>query len=249
MESRFSDQHPDVIKTRSEIAKLEARINAQPEKETGKNKGAMADNQAYINLSSQLAGVETEIDSARAQLKELNQKRDQYRRRIDTSPKVDEVYKALLAERNNTQLKYDDLMKKTLEARVAQGLEKGQMGERFTLIDPARLPEKPVRPNVPAVLLIGLILGIGSGVGFASFKEYADQSVKNARELAGAVNLPVLASLPEIVTWEEKKLARETRRYLLIAVGVAFVLGIMIVHFFVMDLDVLWARVMRRLFI
>jgi capsular polysaccharide biosynthesis protein len=61
-------------------------------------------------------------------------------------------------------------MKKFMEARVAHGLEKGQMGERFTLIDPARLPEKPVRPNRPAILLIGLFLGIGAGVGTASLQ-------------------------------------------------------------------------------
>ena len=249
MESRFSDQHPDVIKTRAEIAKLEQRISNQPGKLTGKRAAEMNDNQAYINLASQLAGVETEIDSARRQIRDLNAKRDQYRRRIDTSPKVDEVYKTLLTERNNTQLKYDDLMKKSLEAKVAQGLEKGQMGERFTLIDPARLPEKPVRPNVPAILLIGLILGIGSGVGAASFREYTDQSVRDAKELAREIKLPVLASLPEIVTWEDRKQEKLMRRYVLIGIGVAVLLGILIVHFFVMDLDVVWAKVMRRIFI
>ena len=69
-------------------------------------------------------------------------------------------------------------MKRVMEAKVSQGLEKEQMGEKFTLIDPARLPEKPVKPNVPAVLLIGLFLGIGAGVGNVSLKEAGDQSVE-----------------------------------------------------------------------
>jgi len=44
-----------------------------------------------------------------------------YSRRLEMSPRVDEGYKNLLVERNNTQLKYDDLMKKFMEARVAHG--------------------------------------------------------------------------------------------------------------------------------
>ena len=61
----------------------------------------------------------------------------------------------LFSERRNTQAKLDDLMRKSMEARVAYGLEQEQKGERFTLIDPARLPEKPHKPNRLAIVLIG----------------------------------------------------------------------------------------------
>jgi len=47
----------------------------------------------------------------------------------------------MLNERDNTKAKYDDLMRKHMDSRVAYGLEKDQKGERFTLIEPARLPE------------------------------------------------------------------------------------------------------------
>ena len=77
----------------------------------------------------------------------------EFRRRIETGPKVEEAYKALTIERDNTQAKYDDLMQKLMEARVSQGLEKEQMGERFTLIEPANLPQKPIKPNRLAIAL------------------------------------------------------------------------------------------------
>ena len=108
-----------------------------------------------------------------------------------------------MTQRNNLQAKYDDLTKKYMESKVASGLEKGQMGERFTLIDAARLPEKPVCPNIPAILLIGLVLGIGAGVGSAALKEFSDQSVRTAGALSSALGLPVLAVIPDIVTAED----------------------------------------------
>jgi predicted nucleic acid-binding Zn ribbon protein len=160
---------------------------------------------------------------------------------------VEEGYKNLLVERNNTQLKYDDLMKKFMEARVAHGLEKGQMGERFTLIDPARLPEKPVKPNRPVVLLIGLLLGIGAGVGTASLQETTDKSTRTSEDLATNFPFPVLSEIPEIITLQDER--RRKRRFKIIAgvVILSLVIVVMIVHFLVMDLDVLWARLSRYL--
>ena len=205
------------------------------------------DNPAYITVSSQLASTQSEIASIKKQMAMAERKRDEYRRRIQSSPRVEEGYRALIGERNNLQSKYDDLMKKYMETKVASGLEKGQMGERFTLIDPPRLPEKPVRPNIPAILLIGCFLGIGGGVGAASLREYSDQSVRSARQVTAVTSVPVLATIPEIVTWEDRVRSTIRRKRVIVGVVLALVIGVMAFHFFIMDLDVAWARMMRKL--
>jgi hypothetical protein len=163
------------------------------------------------------------------------------------SPRVEEGYKNLMAARNNTQLKYDDLMKKYMEAKVAGGLEKGQMGERFTLIDPARLPEKPVRPNRPAILLIGLLLGIGAGVGTASLQETSDHTAHGSQDLVKAFPFPVLAEIPDIITEEDEQGRRKRMKIIIGMASLSLVILVLIVQFFVMDLDVLWARTVRYL--
>jgi succinoglycan biosynthesis transport protein ExoP len=239
--SRYSDAYPDVIKTKAEIAEMEKRVKppvAAPDK---------SPNPAYITLSAQLAGIQSDIDSVKRQIGDLNKQVKDMRYRTAATPKVEEDLKALLIDRNNTQLKYDDLMKKLMESRVAQGLEKGQLGERFSLVDPARLPEKPISPNRLAIILIGLLLGIGSGVGTASLREFADQSARNPEELERATGLPVLATIPRIVTCGESR--KQLHRKILIYVGIVLAIcaGLALLHFYVMDLDVLWARLMRKL--
>jgi succinoglycan biosynthesis transport protein ExoP len=104
-----------------------------------------------------------------------------------------------------------------------------------------------VFPNIPAILLIGLVLGIGAGVGSAALKEMSDQSVRTAGALADTLGLPVLAVIPDIVTTEDTAEDRQQRKQILIGVAVVVVVAILIFHFFVMDLDVLWARMMRRM--
>jgi polysaccharide biosynthesis transport protein len=243
LQSRFTDEYPDVIKTKAEIADLEKKLKA-----TGQTPiDNKPDNPAYVTLSAQLASTRSEIESVKRQISSAQAKRNDYHRRIALSPKVEEGYRVLMTQRNNLQAKYDDLTKKYMESKVASGLEKGQMGERFTLIDAARLPEKPVFPNIPAILLIGVVLGIGAGVGSAALKEFSDQSVRTAGALSSALGLPVLAVIPDIVSAEEAAQDTRQRKEILIGVAVVIVCAVIIFHFFVMDLDILWAKIMRRM--
>lgn len=242
LRNRYSDEYPDVKKVKSDIATLEKQLKA-----TGRDSLTKPDNPAYVTLSSQLASTRSEFDSTRRQIAMLQGRQDGYRGRIAASPRVEEGYKTLLSERNNLQLKYDDLMKKYMEAKVAHGLEKEQMGEKFTIIDVARLPEKPVSPNVPAILLIGLILGVGAGVGAASLQEFGDNTARTPEELSKATGFPVLAGIPEIVTWQEVK-RKNPKRTLIIAGSLAGLLVLLLIfHFFIMDLDIFWAKVLRKL--
>jgi len=121
------------------------------------------------------------------------------------------------------------------------------LGERFTLIDPARMPERPVRPNIPAILLIGLFLGIGSGVGAASLREYFDQSVRSGEALTKATGFPVLASIPEFLNQEDLDRIRRKRIAWIVSPLVMIVVGVVVFHYFIMDLDVFWAKLSRRL--
>jgi polysaccharide chain length determinant protein (PEP-CTERM system associated) len=253
LESRYSDEYPDVKKTRMDVAALEKRIALLPPENQAAPKKALTsvadqpNNPAYVALASQLSGVQSDIESAKRQITELQKRREDYVRRTEASPRVEETYKTLMAERTNTETKYQDLMKRVMEAKVSQGLEKEQMGEKFTLIDPARMPEKPVKPNVAAVLLIGLFLGIGAGVGNVSLKEANDQSVRGAGQLTAATGYPVLATIPRIITENDRRRGRARHIKILITLVVAVAAMVLLFHFYVMDLEVFWARLSRRL--
>jgi polysaccharide chain length determinant protein (PEP-CTERM system associated) len=244
LQTRFSDQYPDVIKTRAEIAELEKNLSKKDQ--TSKQKNDQPDNPAYITLASQLSSTQADMASIQRQIREAEKTADMYRRRITDTPKVEETYKAILIERDNTQKKYNDLMGKHMEAKVAQGLEKEQKGERFTLIDPARLPETPDKPNRLAIMLIGVVLGLGAGVGWASLREFTDLSIRDSESLALATSFPVLASIPEIKTREDLEREKKKRIAVIIGVVLCIAAGLLVFHFFVMDLNVFWAKLMRK---
>jgi len=242
LKTRLTDEHPDVIKTKSELADLLKQLRSSG-RDTADNK---PDNVAYVTLASQLAGIQSEIDTAKRQITIFTKKRDDYRKRVAATPGVEEGFRALLDDRNHYQLKFDDLTRKYLESKTSHGLEKEQKGERFSLIDAARLPEKPVSPNIPAILLIGLVLGIGSGAGMAALREQNDHTARTPEQLCLATSLPVLACIPEIFTWQDLDRRRVRRRYTFVGLLVVLVLVPLAFQFLVMDLDVFWARLLRR---
>ena len=245
LKTKYSDVFPDVIKTTQEIGKLREKIES--DQTDSDAKGAPPENPAYVQIASQLSAVQADMGTVQRQIAELAQRAALYRLRIEQTPRVEEQYNDLVSQRNNMRAKTNDLMQKLMEARVAHGLEKGQKGERFTLIDPARFPERPFKPNRLAILLIGIVLGTGAGVGFGALREFTDHSVRKPEALALATGIPVLASIPEIVTAKDRR--RKWIRRALWAVSIMALVagGIAFFHFFVMDLDVFWAKLMRKL--
>ena len=245
LKTRFTDDYPDVKKTQREIAELKKRIADKAE--TPDNQKEAPDNTAYITLASQLASTRAEIESLNQQKADLAAKAEDYRLRIENTPKIEQEYNSMILDRNNTQAKYEDLLRKVMEANVALGLEKEQKGERFTLIDPARMPEKPYKPNRLAIMLIGVVLGVGAGVGFAALREFSDQAIHNSEGLAKVSALPILVTIPDILTPADLKKRRTKRMAWGVATVVGLVACVFAFHLWVMDLNVFWAKVMRKI--
>ena len=168
-----------------------------------------------------------------------------YRQRLEEAPKVEQEYLALTRDYQNATSKHQEVMNKILEARISEGMEEHQKGEKFTLIDPASFPEKPVSPKRWLIFLAGVIMSLGAGFGTVALVEHLDHSVKSSDELARLTGLPVLGSIIRIQTSEDITRARRKRKLIWAVTGFSLVMGLALFHFFYMDLWVLTARLLR----
>jgi succinoglycan biosynthesis transport protein ExoP len=107
-----------------------------------------------------------------------------------------------------------------MDSRVAQGLEKGQKGERFRMVESPRMPLKPYKPNRMAIIFIGLVLGIGTGIGTASLREFMDDRIYGMAAIQSVTGFPVLVAIPVIVTTKDRAL--KYRRRIMVLCGLAF---------------------------
>lgn len=188
LRSRYTERHPDVVLTKKRIADLEKN------KET---RGVKNDPR-YRSLHNALALTDMEIKRLRVEGEKLRSQMGQYRGRIEGTTNREQEMAAMLQEYNNTRLLYDTLIKKSEDAQQAENLERRQKGEQFRVIDPARIPEKPVQPDIPKVLLIGLLAGLGCGFGVIFVREQLDRSFRDPEDAEVTLGLKVLANIPKI---------------------------------------------------
>jgi len=128
-----------------------------------------------------------------------------YQIRIEETPKREQELLSTRRDYENLQELYNSLLERKLEAEIAVSMEKKQKGEQFKVIDPAKIPSRPVEPDVMQIILLTLVLGLGLGGGLAYMMEAMDTSFKTTDEIEDELQLPVLVSMPIRYSEKEEK--------------------------------------------
>ena len=244
---RYSVDHPDVKRLERLVTGIQQSLKDAPKVGSGSVPVAnKPDNPVYIQLKGQIDALATERDSMKRQVAGLRGRLTDFERRLTLSPEVERQYAALARDYENARVKYQEVRAKQMEAQVSQNLEAERKGERFTLIDPALPPERPVSPNRPLILILGLVLSLVAAAAAALMANAMDSSVRSAGDLRRLLGVDPLVVLPSLVTAEVLAARGERLRKVLISVAVAVPVFLLLVNFLFMPLDVLLIVLARR---
>ncbi len=220
----YTEKHPDVVKAKLEIAEIKQQL--------AKGEAAEAENEAPQSFAEQNAQAELRratlrIQAAQEEIDRLQARADELQQLLIETPAVAEQLEALEREYRHLFESYQDFSNRRLEAMVQAQLERRQLGEQFRVLEPAFAAPKPSSPDRPMIVVLGFVLGLALGTGLALLLESFDSSVHTARQLQTSLNLPVLASIPQI--WLESDRAALRRRRIRTALGtVALVVFVLI---------------------
>ncbi|MGA6828425.1 Wzz/FepE/Etk N-terminal domain-containing protein [Nitrospira sp. NS4] len=243
---RLGEAHPDVVRSQGVVASLERELQAATAKPQ-KLSSVKPENPAYINIQSQLASTTASLQSLEAARGDLKRRMAEYAKRVETTPTVEPEYLDLVRDRDNSVRKYQEITSRLMEAQVSGELEVQRKGERFSLINPPELPEKPDRPNRLAIVLLGAFLAVAGGVGTGMAADNVDRTIHTAEQLARAMGTAPLAVIPYLPSEDEvAHLVRRRAAFGLAGLGV-LVVGAVILHLAWMPLDVLWYSIWRKL--
>jgi polysaccharide biosynthesis transport protein len=193
LRARYTEEHPDVQSLRTRIARLESRV-------------ALADSVATDVAVDSASSVNREqLERAKAEVRKLEDRRADLesrvtalRARVEETPRTEQDLANLKRDYDNLNENYTALLGKQLEAQMAGRLEQRWKGDRFRMLDPANLPEKPYFPKPVPVVGLGAILGLLVGLGAALVAEYMDPTIKDAEDLEAFLEYPVLARIPRL---------------------------------------------------
>jgi len=246
LQERYSESHPDVVKQQQRVNKLSNELSkkASQEDSSGKDDQGSA---LYITLSSQLRSTQHKIDFLYEFKQELQEKIQELQENIDKTPLVEKEYYDLGRMRQTSLNKYAEMESKYRSAKLAQTLEEEQKGETFTLIEPPIAPEKPEKPNRKKIAVMGMGLGLGVGLVLVVLLELMNEVIRGAKALERHTGMQAIVVIPYIETPLDRVLRSRRKKLIVIVLVVLFILAIAITHFFVMPLDVIWAKAMMKM--
>lgn len=201
MELHLTPQHPDILQAKANIAKLEKK--AEMEARSGGLSGARTPAEALRqsrmrDLQSQIQLVDRQIANKAKEQDQLRTSSAEYRRRLDAVPLHEAELTALTRDYDTLKKLYSDLLDRKEKAKMAANLERKEVGERFKVLDPARVPEKRISPNRTMMTLIGFAAGLVLGIALAALIEVRDSSLRSDDDVEASLGLPVLAVVPTV---------------------------------------------------
>lgn len=239
LSSRYTEQHPDVIRQKQRLSEIESKIRlakqefsqkqasveaAAFEKESEEDVPATPEDAALFELKSQRKELVKEIGIYEEDIANINKQIELYEERVENTPKREQDLMSLRRGYGDIQRAYSEMLARKLEAQIAVNMERKQKGQKFRIVDRATLPQKPVSPDPKMLFILFVGAGFAVGGGIIFLLEFIDSSLKIPEDIETDLELPVLATIPRIYTRKEKRM-RILDRFLSLGVSaVAFVM-------------------------
>jgi polysaccharide biosynthesis transport protein len=170
--SRLGSANPKLADERASLTAIDEQIKAEVARI-----GKRAEND-YRSAQSVEASLQGVYNQQRAAASQLN----------------DKAIEFMIAkqEAESSRTLYETLTAHLKEAGVMEGLH----SSNITVVDPGRVPAKPVKPNVPLYLALSLVGGAFLGSVGALFRDATDDRIQSMEMVEAALATPILAILP-----------------------------------------------------
>ncbi len=206
MEIHLKPEHPDIQYMKRLIVDLEAKAKAEaaaPPSATTRpprprNQEEAATLRRIQEAKEEISAVDIQIASKQAEEKRLRAEIAGFQGRLSATPGLEAEYTIITRDYETLRLAYQNLLAKQEDSKIAKNLVDDSIGETFTTLDEARMPEAPVSPNRPMINLVGALIGLGIGLGLVALLDYRDKGLRSEEDVLAVLHLPVLATIPVI---------------------------------------------------
>jgi len=215
LETNYTDKHPDVIRLRFKIEALEAKyktagiLSSNPQGSgSSENQSRFLADKALGEQMKQRTEIKIAIRDLADDIVKIKRQINKYQQRVERTPKREEELLVLNRDYGNIQESYNSLLNRKLEAEIALNMEKKQKGEQFRVIDPARLPRKPISPDLRRLFMMVVAAGLGIGAGLIFLLDFLNSTLKDPEKFEDDLGLAVLATIPKVYQKKDFRLRR-----------------------------------------
>jgi polysaccharide chain length determinant protein (PEP-CTERM system associated) len=221
----FTEKHPDYVKAKQELEVLRQSLALREADRENEERDLPPNYQQQI-AEAERKRASLQAESAQGEIDRLQAQAETFRTLLAETPRVAEQLDALGRQYQSQLDSYHLYIRRQQEASVQADMERRQLGEQFRVLEAAFIAPQPSSPNRLLILVLALFFAAAVAAGTAVMLEVTDASVHDARQIQAIMNLPVLASIPQIWLESDRILRRRKliRQALASAALVMFVL-------------------------
>jgi polysaccharide chain length determinant protein (PEP-CTERM system associated) len=205
LQSMYKESYPDVASVRNEIRRLQAMttedyialyVEQDPRQVEGEGKRKRKHIDPYkAELLKQREDVLRELELVHLRQARIAEDLKKYEGRIDKTTVHQQQLMTMQRDYENLQKNYHSLLEKKLTVGIAGDLDKKQQGTQMRVIEPAKLPVLPEKPNMIVIMFGGLAIGCALGFGGAFGLEILRRGFASAEEIEATLGVPVIATI------------------------------------------------------
>ncbi len=196
--AKYTPEHPDVVKTKTQIEEIKKRMAAS---QSGKGSGTPV--QSTAHEPPQMQQLRAKVKQDDQSISDLTKHQAQIQEQIRTlqthvqaSPMVEQQLKELTRNYQTALDNYNDLLKKQQKSAMAGDLEHQQQSETFRVLDPPSLPVSPSFPKKTVFVGGGLGAGFALALGIVYLLAISDKAMYTEGDVEACLKLPVLTMVP-----------------------------------------------------
>lgn len=197
MQTKYTQDHPDVIRLKQNISDLKAKIAAAGG-QAAPAKATVIDTPETQQLRAQVHQYDATVKEKTGEQREIQRKINLYQGRMQLSPNVEEQYKQLTRDYQSAADFYNDLLKKRGDSAMVSDINHQNDSAEFRILDAANLPESPSFPIPLYFTLGGLAAGLILSVGSVVLREGRDKTLRSEEDVEFFLQLPTLANIPPV---------------------------------------------------
>lgn len=232
MLTELRPRHPDVLAKQAEVDSVKAAMDQmilEWKERIREKQDKLRDRPdlTVANLESELQLVDGEIKRGQTMLGEIDGQVAQVSNRLNNVPGAEVALGALERDYQTRKFAYDQLLLQQQKIGLGADAASQQQGEGIQVVDPANLPSLPVAPKRLLLMAAGLAAGLAVGFLLVGLFEVPRLlTIQTSADAAHYTSLPVLVTVPELLTPLEARTIPRRRKLLLATAVVAMVLAI-----------------------
>jgi polysaccharide chain length determinant protein (PEP-CTERM system associated) len=215
LSTRFTDNHPDMIAAKRQVAALkeqyaetEKKLKSEPESDPNDPKAIKTTipNTVYDQVKLKLVDIESTITTLERHIEAVDAEGRKYEELAATAPNVEAELATLNRDYGVLRKNYDELVGRREAVRMSDAVETTGDKIQFRIVDPPQIPTVPSGP--PRLLLMSAVMffALGGGLVVAFLMAQLDDTFFSVENLRDSVGLPVLGSISRILTPLDRRL-------------------------------------------